>query len=75
MSRKPRVPRHATNPAGDREFTLCGDSFDIGDTENEEGVENPTFAEPGRAITCAKCIEVITHCRRLRIGKPVEPQP
>ena len=48
------------------EFTLCGDAFDIGDTEDEP--DAPTMkATRHRTVTCAKCIDIILLCRNVRI--------
>lgn len=41
------------------EFTLCGDSFDIGYDEPELG--NPRFAQPGQSITCQDCLSVLNY--------------
>ena len=46
------------------EFSLCGDSFDIGSTEGEEcGDLMPTKA---RTVTCVECIAIIKLCRGVR---------
>ena len=51
------------------EFTLCGDAFDIGDTEEEP--DAPMMkATKHRAVTCAKCIDIILLCRNVRIKRP-----
>lgn len=51
------------------EFTLCGDSFDIGDTEYEtDGNTRPTKS---KTVTCPRCAEIIRMCRGVRIkAKP-----
>ena len=49
------------------EFTLCGDSFDIGTTEGEEcGDLMPTKK---RTVTCANCAAIIEECRGVRIAR------
>ena len=46
------------------EFTLCGDSFDIGSTEGEEcGDLKPTNK---RTVTCSNCAKIIQLCRGVR---------
>lgn len=48
------------------EFTLCGDSFDIGQTEGEDcGDYQPTRK---RTVTCANCILIIKLCRGVHIA-------
>lgn len=47
------------------EFTLCGDSYDIGSTGREEcGDIEPTNR---RAVTCPRCASIILLCRGVRI--------
>jgi hypothetical protein len=48
------------------EFTLCGDSFDIADTE-EGFEEGPLVKTRKRTVTCPKCVAHILHCRGVRI--------
>lgn len=51
------------------EFTLCGDSFDIGTAEGEEcGDSKPTHK---RVVTCARCADIIRMCRGVRIAPGV----
>ena len=51
------------------EFTLCGDSFDIGTTEGEAcGDFQPTKK---RTVTCPKCAEIIRMCRKARVASDV----
>jgi hypothetical protein len=46
------------------EFTLCGDSFDIGTTEGEEcGDTKPTKS---RIVTCGRCIAIIRLCSNVK---------
>jgi hypothetical protein len=47
------------------EFTLCGDSFDIAETEKEfeHGHLSPTHS---RIVTCLHCVAIIHLCRRVR---------
>jgi len=48
------------------EFTLCGDSFDIGSTEGEAcGDTRPTKK---RRVTCKRCAEIILICRGVQIA-------
>lgn len=47
------------------EFTLCGDSFDIAETESD--FEAGTLvATRKKIVTCPKCTAVILHCRGVR---------
>ena len=48
------------------EFTLCGDSFNIGDTERDEDIENPVFAGPGDMVTCPQCRQQIAACKQVK---------
>ena len=45
------------------EYTLCGDAFDLGDTE-EGAPEIRTTAK--RTVTCPNCIEIIELCKGVR---------
>lgn len=49
------------------EFTLCGDSFDIADTE-KDFEEGPLVETRKRVVTCPKCIARIVHCRGVRVA-------
>jgi hypothetical protein len=51
----------------DGEFTVCGDSFDIADTE-EDFKEGPLVETRKRTVTCPKCIARIIHCRGVRVA-------
>lgn len=51
------------------EHTLCGDAFDIGDTEPGEGAHSWTEVKRG-PVTCPNCIVVILACKRMRIKQP-----
>lgn len=53
------------------EFTLCGDAYDIAETEDDfqAGDIRPTKR---RTVTCARCAEIIYLCRGVRIGPVVE---
>lgn len=52
------------------EFTLCGDSFDIGSSDGEEcGDSRPTTK---RVVTCGKCIDIIEMCRGVRTSREGE---
>ena len=46
------------------EFTLCGDSFDIGFTEGEACGD--TKETTSRVVTCSNCIAIIKMCRGVR---------
>jgi len=49
------------------EFTLCGDSFDIGSADGEDcGDYWPTNK---RTVTCNRCIGIIDMCRGVRTSK------
>jgi len=56
---------HIFGPGMGGEFTLCGDAFDIADTDKHHEGFQPTRK---RTVTCPKCIDVILHCRGVRIG-------
>lgn len=45
------------------EFTLCGDSFDIGSTEDD--AEKLTETKK-RTVTCPHCIDWIKHIKGIR---------
>lgn len=48
------------------EFTLCGDSFDIGTTEGEEcGDTRPTKK---KRVTCPKCAHIVLMCRGVQVA-------
>lgn len=48
------------------EFTMCGDSFDIAETESD--FEEGHLAETSkRVVTCPKCKAVIIHCRGVHV--------
>lgn len=48
------------------EFTLCGDSFDIFETEGADDVpEGPLVKTSKRTVSCEKCCAFIHHCRRV----------
>lgn len=47
------------------EFTLCGDSFDIGETEDEP--DSALVHTKKKIVTCPRCIDVIKHVRGVRI--------
>lgn len=50
------------------EFSLCGDSFDIGDTEDDAPGASWRFVASG-PVTCPRCAEIIRACRGVRISK------
>lgn len=50
------------------EFTLCGDSFDIGTTEGEDCGDFTVTAK--RTVTCPNCIAIIDTCRGVRTKDP-----
>lgn len=48
------------------EFTLCGDSFDIGSTEGEEaGDTRPTTR---RRVTCVRCAAIVLMVRGVQVS-------
>jgi hypothetical protein len=47
------------------EFTLCGDSFDIAETE-ADFEDGPLLLTQKRSVTCARCKAVISLCRGVR---------
>lgn len=48
----------------DGEFTLCGDAFDIGATEDDVSSLSPIAPT---VITCKRCVRIIKKCRDPRI--------
>lgn len=54
---------------GITEFTLCGDAFDIGETESDATPLKPTQK---RTVTCLRCAQIINLCRGVRVGTPPE---
>lgn len=47
------------------EFTICGDSFDIAETESDFE-DGSLVVTRKRIVTCPKCVAFITHCRNVR---------
>ena len=45
------------------EYTLCGDAFDLGETEEGEPKIRTTAK---RIVTCPNCIEIIELCKGVR---------
>lgn len=56
-----RAGVHLMNPINS-EYSLCGDAFD--DYESEDGCLNKTSK---RYVTCKRCRDIITHCRRVKL--------
>ena len=59
--------KHAHNPAGDGEFTMCGLAFDahsVGDHENEI-----VFAGADESVTCQECRRVVLEVRKIKLGR------
>jgi len=56
------------------EFTLCGDSFDIAETE-DDFTAGSIRSTTKRTVTCRRCAEIIYLCRGVRVGQIVEGQP
>ena len=50
------------------EFTLCGDSFDIAETE-EDFPDGPLVATSKKIVTCNRCASLMNHCKGVKIGK------
>lgn len=50
----------------DGEFTLCGDSFDIAETERDGDHDGTLAKTTKRIVTCKRCITIILHCRGVR---------
>lgn len=50
------------------EFTLCGDSFDIGDTEAADSNDGSLEMTNSKTITCPRCANIIKYCRGVRIN-------
>ncbi|UUV44556.1 hypothetical protein RCMOTHERGOOSE_46 [Rhodobacter phage RcMotherGoose] len=52
------------------EFTLCGDAFDIADTEApDDDIEPFTFAVPGQKVTCEQCLRAIAFIHEIYTPK------
>lgn len=51
---------------GDGEFTLCGDAFDIGATEDDSDDSPELYETKRRTVTCPRCIDIIRLCRGVR---------
>lgn len=49
------------------EFTLCGDSFDIGETVDAALQMRDTTK---RTVTCPRCSEIVLLCRGVRVDHP-----
>lgn len=49
------------------EFTVCGDSFDIAETESDFE-DGPLVKTRKHTVTCPKCIRLIVHCRGVRLS-------
>jgi hypothetical protein len=45
------------------EYTACGNSFDIIQTENDDDLEPFRFAKMGERVTCKDCQRVIRYYR------------
>ena len=56
---------HLLSPLN-REYTLCGDAFDISDTEDEDDHGGVFVVTRKRAVTCENCAAVIRECRGVR---------
>ena len=58
---------HLMGTLGGGEFTLCGDSFDIDQDEDDPGLALTT--PKANIVTCQKCIEAILHCRGVKVAE------
>lgn len=54
-----RCAEHPLQP----EFSLCGDAFDIYETEGDDA-EPFAFVKRGQTVTCDNCRDAITKLRR-----------
>lgn len=55
------------------EFTLCGDSFDIAETER--GFEDGALVVTSkRTVTCPRCAAIILMCRGIRVSSSIPSQ-
>lgn len=54
---------HLVSPIGGSEHTLCGDAFD-----NKFDEQLGWKKRSARALTCAKCVAIVLHCRNVRVG-------
>lgn len=55
---------HLVSPASGHEFSLCGISFDAGETEGEPSlVWKPTTST---TVTCPSCIMIIRECQGVK---------
>lgn len=56
------------------EFTLCGDSFDIAETERD-GDHDGTLAKTTKhVVTCERCKAIIVYCRGTRVATSTPSQ-
>ena len=51
------------------EHTLCGDAYDIAETEADFR-HGPMETVSRGPVTCPRCVAVILFCRRLRVSVP-----
>lgn len=59
--------KHAHNPAGDGEFTMCGLAFDAHRTGDHD--EDIAFVGAGEAVTCQECRRVVLEVRKIKLGR------
>jgi hypothetical protein len=62
---------HLVSPITGGEFTLCGDSWDISETETDADGSSWIECKPC-PITCPKCAECIEACRGVRISPAID---
>lgn len=59
--------KHARNPAGGFEYTMCGLAFDAHRSgDHEDPIE---FAVEGEAVTCEACRRVVQEVRKIKLGR------
>jgi hypothetical protein len=59
--------KHAHNPAGDGEYTMCGYAFDAATVDEEAG--EIEFAGVGEAVSCQRCRRVVLEVRKIKLGR------
>jgi len=50
------------------EYTLCGDAFDIAETERDFE-PGPFRSTKKRIVTCPACVAIIKQCRGIKISE------
>ena len=59
--------KHAHNPAGDGEYTMCGLAFDAFDSGDHH--EPIIFDDDGEPVTCDECRRIVIEVRKIKLGR------